>query len=66
MGESGDSTGKMQTLAFSFVKSVIESSDTTIGQIITRAMEHTHQSLVLEQASSNEGLLATIRKRHQL
>ena len=66
MGESDDSTGKMQTLAFSFVKSVAESSDTTIGQVVIHIVENTHHFLALGRASSNGGLPAMIRRQYQL
>ena len=54
MGESDDNTGKMQTLAFSFVKSVAESSATTNGQIMSRVMGNTYHFSALGRALSNE------------
>jgi len=66
MGESDDSTGRMQTLAFSFVKSVAESSSTTDGQIFPRDMGNTHRFLALGQALSNEDLPLMIHKKRQL
>jgi len=66
MGESDDNTGKTQTLAFSFVKSVAESSSTTGGQIFSHDMGNTHRFLALGRALSNEDLPLTIRRKYQL
>ena len=62
MGESDDNTGKMQTLAFSFVKSVAESSATTNGQIMSRVMGSTYRLSALGRALLNEDLPLTIHK----